>query len=216
MSGGGHMQAITQSLRENRKLLRRKKIFDKEEGFLAGQKKFHKAPKGKVPSKKISAEKRRKIGEYIHQHAKKQWRRFLIPFSITLLMLVVLRSFALSAWNSGAFHPYPHYSEREQFKNREEKRKADYLFFINDGDRYLHEKHWNNAIFQYKKAGALYPQEYDANFRLLTAYSYKCLNESTDCTAGQVLAKKLLSLQPDNTDLQEIAAIFDTKLHTDR
>ncbi len=216
MSGGGHMMALTQRLRENRKLLRRKKTFDKEEGFLAGQKKFHKAPKGKVVSKKICAVKLQKIGLAVRRRTKKQWKYFLGTLSIALLALSIVRNFAINAWNSGAFNPYPLYSEAEQFKNHEEKRKADYLFFITDGHRYIQEKHWNNAIFQYRKACELYPHEYDANLRLATAYSYKCMNEGLDCTTGQLWIEKLLSQQPNNTDLKEIGIVFLSESHTNQ
>lgn len=101
--------------------------------------------------------------------------------------------------------------EDEKVSNAEKRKmvEEEYLFFLNDGDKWLTKHHYHNAIFQYKKALELLPFEYAANYRLALAYTYRCQNKFTDCEEGKALVDKLKKQFPENGDIKELASIYD-------
>lgn len=67
-----------------------------------------------------------------------------------------------------------------------------HTFLISDGDDYMENGKWHNAIFQYKKALELFPNNYDAKYRLGYAYTYRCRNEGKECIKGTEYLDKLI------------------------
>lgn len=88
--------------------------------------------------------------------------------------------------------------------NNQEK----YLFFIDDGDKWLQKRNYYNAVFQYKKALQLYPSDFDANYRLALGYSYRCQYDFEDCGTGKELIDKLEKQFPNNKEIKEVKTIF--------
>ena len=70
------------------------------------------------------------------------------------------------------------------------KKRSDYLFFIRDGDKYIEEEKWHNAIFQYTEALKLFPKEFDANYRLSLAYSYSCSYEGKKLQGSKLYTRQ--------------------------
>ena len=77
------------------------------------------------------------------------------------------------------------------------------------GDTWIEDEKWNPAIEMYKEALKLAPTNYDARYRLLLAYSYKCENMKFDCDIGQSLSDSLLNEYPDKrNDIVRLDSIF--------
>ncbi len=83
----------------------------------------------------------------------------------------------------------------------ENKKEFDYL--IEEGDNWISKRNWNNSIYFYKKAIEIFPNEFEANYRLALAYYYNCKFENEDCKKGEILTIKLLEYASDNKELIE-------------
>lgn len=80
---------------------------------------------------------------------------------------------------------------------------------INNGDQWLKKRKWHNAIFQYKKALEIFPTEYDINFRLASAYAYRCESKFENCFEAKELLNKLLSRDPENSKLLKLKKVLE-------
>ena len=89
-----------------------------------------------------------------------------------------------------------------------QKQEQAYLKHIAFGDRWFSESNWHNAIFYYKKALELYPNDYDSSYRLLQAYGQNCEKELEDCAKAKDLLDELLVKFSDKkselTQLKEV------------
>lgn len=84
----------------------------------------------------------------------------------------------------------------------------NYCFYIGDGDKWLQKRNYYNAVFQYKKAVALYPSDFEANYRLAIGYGYQCQYDFENCKTGMQLIQKLEKAFPGNQDIHDVKAIF--------
>jgi len=87
-----------------------------------------------------------------------------------------------------------------------ETKTEKYLFLITDGDNWLKQNHWHNAIFQYKEAVKLFPSDSDAHYRLALAYTYRCQAEQLNCANAIAQIEELIISQPNNADLYALRA----------
>ena len=208
MAGGGSISGMIISLRNNGNLLRKRSMFRTQGTFLNRKNEYFRAANGEADFKKTSPNDLIKVRNIIALHKKKETRSFIMALFIASMLLLAMLSFGADVWKSGVFNPSPIYSEKDSFNNSLEKKQAAYLFFIEDGDNYIVEQHWNNAIFQYWRAIELFPTEFDARYRLVIAYGYKCQNTGKDCAAGKKLWEELLVGNPDKIALSALGPIF--------
>ena len=93
---------------------------------------------------------------------------------------------------------------------QETKEDNKYLFFITDGDSWLSQRRWHNAIFQYKKALEIKPGNYDALYRLSMAYSFRCVATGVNCEEGKALVKRLQAYQPADPNIEDLWALLES------
>jgi len=84
----------------------------------------------------------------------------------------------------------------------------EYSYFLKDGDKWIEQRHWHNAIYRYGQVVELFPQEYEANYRLALAYSYDCKFENRNCIQGKKLTARLLKYHPDEINLIKLKVAF--------
>lgn len=203
MGGEGSMANMIASLRFNKNQLRRKRLFKKERSFLNLKKEYFKAANGEKNLRNATPSELRKIREKVLAHRKYENR---IQFVVAFVFIFVIGILT--------FKYYRYYKKESQEYNRAiesvqfEKKLKKYLFFISDGDKWIGENHWNNAIFQYKEAIKVFPAEFDANYRLAVAYSYTCKYEHTHCEEGIILTAKLKKQFPDKPKILELETVF--------
>ncbi|MBO0320737.1 hypothetical protein J0X14_00395 [Muricauda sp. CAU 1633] len=187
-------------LRNNKSLLRRKSLFRRESGFRRLRNEYRKYDEGRIESKPISQKELSEIREKIV----KQNRRTNFRSSVLAIFLFALTiGFTIKLYNN--LKRYQLEAEATIMKGKTEK----YLFYIEDGDKWLEKGHFNNAIFQYLLAKEIYPSEYNVNYRLVIAYGGKCKYEQSGCTEGHRILKNLKAQFPEKSELYNLSNYFD-------
>ena len=156
MPGSGAIGYMVNTIRNNRKLLRKKSMFKKERTFLSLTGQDYKSAEGKVASKKLSSNELRRIKERTLKEAQKDTNRAIIIAAILAIPLLLL--FALWMKNNEGATPSMEEAKQHEFF---EKNLNEYLFLLEDGDRWLQENRLKNAVYRYKQAVALLPEVYD-------------------------------------------------------
>ncbi|NER14739.1 hypothetical protein GWK08_14880 [Leptobacterium flavescens] len=206
MMAGGSAQGMVTSIRDNKKLLRRKSMFKKERSFLNTNKDSIKVDRGQVNEKKASSKLLKRIREKVLRERKiEKYNTLLILLLFSPLFIFLIYT---SFGSNDKDLAYAEYQEKIKFDKNYDK----YLFFISDGDKWYEERHWNNAVFQYKKALQLFPNEFNASYRLLQAYNSKCQNKSKDCHKGLEIAERLSKEFPENTELLKLEYSLRNKI----
>ena len=70
------------------------------------------------------------------------------------------------------------------------------------------KRKWNNAIFQYSRALEVFPNEFDAQYRLAQSYTYKCQLENKSCFKADSLVDRLIKYFPENKKIQELKYVI--------
>lgn len=82
------------------------------------------------------------------------------------------------------------------------------LFFIQDGDEWLNQGKFENALFQYKKAAEVDSLNYSVQYRICLAYSYLCRYDKLQCEKGKIQLEKTIVLFPDKFELIELKSSY--------
>jgi len=183
MGGEGSMKAMIDSLRNNRKLLRNKSRFTKERSFLNLKETYLKGASGKPRFKPYSKEAIKKIKAGFQRKHKQEKVLFAFLGLLFFLLFIFLGTFLIK-------EVLQEQNDRKQLNIQ--KQEQAYLKHIAFGDRWFSESNWHNAIFYYKKALELYPNDYDSSYRLLQAYGQNCEKELEDCAKAKDLLDELL------------------------
>ena len=181
MAGGGGglgpVLHMINTLRSNRELLKRptrfnkrgKHFFDKDrEDYLTG-------PKGKINIQPVSKEK---LEEYKARNKKervKEKKRLVILSIITFIILSIVSAQIIISSIKEHQKMITLKENQKKVLNNEIKKK--YQFFLNDGDKWLNERNYYNAIFQYKLAIKTGFNDKEAQERLMYTYCLQCQNE---------------------------------------
>ncbi len=193
MPGGGSIQGMIISLRNNRKLLRPKR------SFLNQRKEFLKVAKGEVNLRKASKEELQFFRRKIHEERKKQQNITIAIWTGIVLILLFITIKAFENWK--------HEVSVLEKKNIDVKMK-NYMALIEDGDAWLTKRKWHNAIFQYEKALEIFPKEYDINYRLAYALCLRCEADFKDCKKAKTKLDNLLLQYPKRSELIELRKIL--------
>ena len=204
MGGGGSMQGMRNSLNNNNKLLRKKRLFRKERSFFKLKREYLKAAGGELNFKTADKTQLIKIRKKILRQRRNE--NFLL-ITISLIVISIASYFI-----SPKLYKQIDVNNNAKIKKDsiDHKRKNDkYLFYISDGDNYLKKNQWHNAIFQYNKAAEIFPNDFDIKYRLGYAYTYRCQNEKKDCKKGAEYVKNLNVDFPDKNEIIELVTILE-------
>lgn len=201
MSFGGSVSAMIQSIRSNKMLLgHRYTYFDAKQDYL-------RVAKGlKISSRKATKEEIWAVKEKIRKQKKSERVKITIVLSFIFPLLIYGMHNFLESHPTGI--PNHKIEADKEILER-------YQFYIEDGDYMISKGKWNNAIFQYTRASEIYPNEFDAQYRLALAYTYKCQYTKEDCLIGDSLVNILLIQSPKNAEVKGLKVSLDNaKLKT--
>ena len=210
MSWGGSAQAANDSLRYNRgQLGKRPNMFKKEWGYKNAKKNYIKESGGTEQYKKLNSFQKKLIRDQIRKEQSSDRKQMITLMGIIVAIFIV----SLLKLEYGSDTKI---NERKTIileKKRIEQGEKQYIEYLVSGDNWIDDDKWDAAITLYKKALIIYPDSYDAKYRLALAYSYKCERMKFDCDLGKALAKKLLLDNPiHEKELMKLDSIFSVNL----
>jgi len=199
MSFGGSVAAMIATLKNNKMMLgERYTYFDAKKSYL-------RATKGmKITYRKATKEELALVRKKIKQQRKQ-----------AQIVAVVILSMVIPIVFFGAYKFIVSLNEshklNEQIITKEHTKK--YQFFISDGDLMFQKRKWNNAIFQYTRALEVFPNEFDAQYRLAQAYTYKCQLENEGCFKADSLVDRLITHFPNDENIKKLKTVIRNQLN---
>lgn len=204
MSGDfGAIRAMQDALKANKALLgERIRYFDRGNQFSEIRKAYRKASKNASPEKRLSKEELAEIRKRVIR-ARRRDERIKLSVFVGVVLMVAVGVFV----SRDILFPKPNAQTVVNTKKDQENRER-FLYCINDGDKWLKKHGWHNAIFQYREALKLYPENLVAKHRLTIAYTYRCRAEGVDCDNAKESISELIRLQPDSAKNYELLASY--------
>ncbi|MBG43239.1 MAG: hypothetical protein CL530_04655 [Aequorivita sp.] len=203
LGGFGSINHMIVTLRNNKKLLPAKRSYFKNRNYSTIKNEYYNAVGDAFNIKNANPEQLLAIRKKIIRKRKKEARTFFFLLCIGIPLIVLGLYFSFHNFRFG--FPTVKTAQEVSLENNNEE---EYMFFLKDGDAWLQKRNYYNAVFQYKKAVALYPSDFEANYRLALGYSYQCQYDFENCDNGMKLILKLEKEFPDNKDIQNVKAIF--------
>ena len=202
MPGGGSILGMIISLRNNRQLLRKKNRFGKRRMF-SGDDPTTLTHNKNTPLefKHISENELEEFRLKIRERNRNNLRRRII--GITLIFIAL--GFGIY-WLTVRIDRELVRIRREAEIASYEANKFKYDLFVKDGDIYVLRSRWAEAIFEYRKALVIFPDIYEANYKLADAYMKSCMNDNMYCIEGKKHLDKIIALYPEEVKLLEIRA----------
>ncbi|MFK5982640.1 MAG: hypothetical protein QM499_06980 [Flavobacteriaceae bacterium] len=203
MGGGGSAQGANDSLRFNRwQLGKRPNMFKKERRYFEIKRKYKNQAGGIEVLKKLSEQEKEKIRNDIRRKARKE-KNFVLFTTFIFIICFILGLFFIIT------------SSTSQFENNKKslvikEKENNFLIFLKYGDTWIEEEKWDAAIYNFEKALKLYPNSFEAKYRLVLAYSYKCERMKFDCEVGEELISQLILDYPNKHQLLKLEFIFKT------
>ena len=200
MGGEGSIQSMITILRNNKRLLRKRDPFRRGKGFERLRDDYRKFSQGQIESKTVTQSQLREIRKRVIQERRKENMR-------TWIIGVVISIVAVGVTIMGYKGIQNYEAELDEIEIKASTDK--YLFYIQDGDKWLEKGHYHNAIFQYLLAKEIYPSEYNVNYRLALAYGSWCEYDQTGCTEGRRIYENLSEQFAIKSELKELEKYFD-------
>lgn len=204
LGGFGSINHMIVTLRNNKKLLPAKRSFFKNKDYSTIKNEYYNVVGDAFNIKEANPEQLLAIRKKIIKKRKREARTFLFLLCIGIPLIVLGLYYSFHNYRFG--FPNVKTAQEVSLENNDEE---EYMFFLEDGDAWLQKRNYYNAVFQYKKAVALYPSDFEANYRLALGYSYQCQYDFENCDKGMQLILKLEKEFPENKDIQSIKAIFE-------
>jgi tetratricopeptide (TPR) repeat protein len=202
MPGGGSILGMIISLRNNKQLLRKKNRFDRRRMF-SGDDPQNLIYGGNTPLefKHISENELEEFRIKIRERNRKNLRRRIIG-STLILFIVGFGIYWLTINIDRELVKIKREAELATF----EQNNFKYDLLVRSGDNYVLRSEWAEAIFEYRKALVIFPDIYEANYKLADAYMKSCMNDNMYCSEGKKHLDKIIALFPEEVKLLEIRA----------
>ena len=206
----GSAQGANTSLRYNRgQLGKRRKMFKKEWGYSTAKKEYIKASGGTEQYKKLNSFQKKLIRAQIKKEQNSDRKKMILLTSVIVGIFIISMLKLIYGPDSTINEVRILSKEKQNLELREEQ----YLEYLVSGDNWIEDDKWDAAIVLYEKALMIYPESYDAKYRLVLAYGYKCERMKFDCDLGKSLASKLLIDNPKHkSELVKLDSIFTVNL----
>jgi tetratricopeptide (TPR) repeat protein len=198
MAGESSIQSMIITLRNNRNLLKSRSPY-RNKSFFQTKSDYVKYSKGNFDLIKATPEQLETIRTKIKAHRK---RELLITTLIIIIILIPVSWLVVFAINLNLSDP-PNIETTTITKDTEE----NFEFYLSDGNKYLRNRKWHNAIFQYEKALEIHPDNYLVNYRLATALTYQCEEKEVDCDKAIIILDSLIKTHPKKQKLEYLRFI---------
>lgn len=204
MGGGGAIQDMINSVRNNRALLRKTTIFEGPKHNYAYAKALYEKKKRLLKFKDATPEQLAIIREEIKQDQKRKTLK-AITASLLLVALIFLGV-------SIGVMEYRKQRNLETLKKEaitEEAHLRQFVLFSEKADHLYKKQDWDKAAYTYRLALNLKPNHYQTELKLARVLYFNCLYKGKDCFNAMDLTDKLLNQHPNNPVLQKMKVRFD-------
>ncbi len=186
MAGEGFARHGSTSLQENRRLLNRKKLFEKERSFLNLKNQvFHQNSNGILSKNLTKQERKRYRNKTIRSYAKDEfYTRMIAMFGAVLFLVIILSLYIRTGRHEITI------KENKQKYEITEKRNS-YNYYITSGNEWYDQKKFYNAAFQYRLALEVFPEDSLAREKLIQAYDSNCFYDNRNCGKSEALMNSL-------------------------
>ncbi len=203
MGGFGSIQSMNTIMKNNRALLgKRKSMFSSRKEYISSL--DEKKPTEFVDHITASPELLKEIRNKLLNEKKVSFR-----LSLMLFLLIVTPVIGLT------FYFFTHAEKTENSQQivqsellQNTKTKKDFLLLIKDGDEWMETGHFENALFRYKSAAKLIPNQFDVQYRICLGYAYLCRYENINCEEGKTELDKAISDFPDRKELTDLTTYY--------
>ena len=201
--GGGSILGMIISYRNNRNMLRKKKAYGPKRKFDDPNKYTLDNSIGKIDTKPLTESERMKY----HEIAKKiNQRSRRVTILVSIAAFVLFSTGVLWIAKSVNLNSPPAVQEELPYNFQTDSEKFD--FYISEGDYWFNEQYWDLAFDEYKKALILFPDDYTANYKLVTALLNDCLMNNNNCIDAQSRLNSLIGKFPSKAELFELRASY--------
>lgn len=187
MGGQGFMRHASESLKQNRRELRKKNLFKRERSFLNLKDGDFNTPNDAIESKKLSKKELKKYKEKTVRSRSRDETYYALVACFSAAMLILLSIYIATKTN-----------EQEQIISSKveavnfEENLAKFNYLISSGDDWFEQKKYHNAAFQYRHALDLFPGDSIAFVKLTTAYDLNCKVNQKNCGESEKLLEKYI------------------------
>ena len=210
MGWGGSVLSMIQTLRNNRKMLRRKTPFKKNYAYFQNREAYLKTPNHELNFKSATPEQIEEVrAKTIQQESKQASIRTAVLAIVGTMVLFVFIGL-LFYWQQQDIL-FANYEKQEKEKQEiVELKVQEKLFaqFIDDGDDWLTQSKWENAVHFYNLALEIFPTNIDAKHRLAIGYVYTCRYDNLNCEEARSLIGTLIETNPANKKFYELRANY--------
>ena len=206
----GSAQGANTSLRYNRgQLGKRPNMFKKDWSYKNAKNNYINASGGTEQYKKLNNFQKKLIRAQIRKEQSSDRKKMILLMSVIVGIFIV----SLLKLIYGPDNNNTEIRALNKEKQKPDLKEEQYLEYLVSGDNWIEDDKWDAAIILYEKALKIYPGSYDAKYRLVLAYSYKCERMKFDCDLGKTLTRKLLIDNPKHkNELVKLDSIFTSNL----
>jgi len=201
--GAGSIMDMIARLRNNRNLLRKKSVFNKDKGYFENERMDVKSKAKGLHFKKASEAELKIFRKKLKTEKRKDGIiTFLVATAIaTFLSLIVVIIYK---------------NEKKEFSKINEQREKDifldkkenYTCYLNEGNEWLSKKNWYMAKLSFHEALKYFPDDYVANLCLAQSYTFICKENNRDCQLAIEKLNYLIKMFPDSIQAYQIRANF--------
>lgn len=204
MAGGGSIQSMLTTLRENKKLLpKRKNIFKNKAEIQRLKDYYKKHPQDLLKDKTTTKEERAKIRQRVLKGRKRDTRIQLITVGIISLLIVAGSLYLID--------------KMEARKAEQEKAQQDLIFKekeikynenMAEGRNQMEKEQWFFAAGYFRKALSFIPQDPKAEYNLAKAYSLLCYNKKAACAEACEMIDNLIKKYPESKEYKALKSKY--------
>lgn len=186
MAGEGFARHGSTSLNENMKLLKRKRIFEKERSFLNLKNQIFMKNSDHIRSPQLSETERMHYqNKTKHSFAKDQRVTGMIAIvGVVVIIIITLNLYVKTGQREISIKQY-----NQELKIKE--KVNSYEYYIKSGDQWYQEKKYYNAAFQYRLALEVFPNDVIAREKLIRAYDANCFYDNRNCGKSEALLQSV-------------------------
>lgn len=181
--GAGSIQAVITSLRENKKLLRKKTHFLREQVHELSRAEHKESLQFKEASDELLTAIKRK-------HRSRKRRIDLLAFVVVVLSAIAVLFFVQEN-HKAANGTIAHQRALQKITASQEdiEKQRMYILHVNAGDTWYSQSHFANAAYHYNRALELYPNNRAVEERLKNTYSLACTRYGLLCEEYEAILK---------------------------
>lgn len=203
MGGFGSAQSMNTIMKNNRALIgKRKSMFSSKKDYIGTSQ--EKEEEEFVDYKTASPELIEEIRNKLIKEKKKSFK-----VSLFFLLFIIVFSTGLTVHfftNVKKADENQKTAKIESFKLS--KTHKNYMLVIKDGDEWMETGNFENAIFRYKSAAKLIPNQFDVQYRICLGYAYLCRYENSECEQGKIELDKAISNFPNQEKLMDLKKYY--------